>query len=325
MKQVRHEFILMASALILVAACARSPKYKEEQTYAKEEPQSYYNKGTLPPQSPTQKLEVAGQPKKRVMVLSFWNDTPVKVDGLGQFSSDEMKRVLYASQKVVVPTDIKTENSTEDFVRGDEIKTSQLIREGKRLGVAVLVIGRISKIVFRSKGEEVGLLRQRHSQAAVDVEIKVFDVLGGREMMATSRSGETESSAVVALEDQNLDSREYRAEMTKLAVRNAISPLVVDVVRSVEKMEWQGHIAKVMGNKIYLNAGRTSGIVAGDILKVLTQGDDIYDPNSGAYLGHTAGQLKGTVEVIDFLGQDGAVAELHTGGNFQEGDPVKLY
>jgi hypothetical protein len=90
-------------------------------------------------------------------------------------------------------------------------------------------------------------------------------------------------------------------------------------------MGWQGHVAKVSGSKVYVNAGRTSGLVAGDILKVLTQGDDIYDPVTSAYLGRAPGQLKGTLEVVDFIGTDGAVSEVHTGGNFQEGDAVQLY
>ena len=57
----------------------------------------------------------------------------------------------------------------------------------------------------------------------------------------------------------------------------------------------------------------------------MTSGEEIYDPATGTYLGRAPGQLKGTVEVVDFLGPDGAVAVLHTGGNFQEGDTVQLY
>jgi hypothetical protein len=126
-------------------------------------------------------------------------------------------------------------------------------------------------------------------------------------------------------EATDLESPEYRTELTKLALRNAVANLVPDVVRAIEKMTWEGRVAKVVGTKVYVNAGRTSGLVAGDILKVIAPGDDVYDPASGAFLGRTRGQLKGTIEVADFIGPDGAVAEIHTGGNFQEGDTVQLY
>jgi hypothetical protein len=122
-----------------------------------------------------------------------------------------------------------------------------------------------------------------------------------------------------------MESPAYRAELTKLALRNAMGGAVPEVIRAIEKLAWQGRVAKVAGAKVYVNAGKASGLVVGDILRVTTPGDDIYDPTTGAFLGRTQGQLKGTVEVVDFLGTDGAVTEVHTGGNFQEADLVQLY
>jgi hypothetical protein len=257
--------------------------------------------------------------------MNFWNDTPVKQPDLGAFAADELKRSLYATQKMILPTDAKTELGTQDFIQGEKVKVAQLIREGRRMGMSVLCIGRIAKIVFRQKGDDVGILRQKQTLAAVDVEIKLFDVGAGREIMATAKSGEAASSSMVALEESNLESPEFRAEMTRLAVRNAVNPLVPEIVKAIEKMQWEGRIAKVAGTKIYVNAGRASGLVGGDILKVTTPGEDIYDPATGAFLGKAKGQLKGTLEVVDFIGTDGAATEVHTGGNFQEGDIVQLY
>lgn len=307
-----------------ISSCQRSPSYKRDQDFYKPETTSYYNKagGT---KSPTQRIESMGQPKKRIMVLNFANITPVKQGELGQFAADELKRALFLSQRMIVPQDAKTEFATQDFLDGEKVRVAQLIREGRRLGVAVLVVGRIAKVVFRQRGDDVGLLRQKQSLAAVDVEIKLYDVNSGREMMAAGKSGESSSNTMVAFEGSNLESPEYRAELTKLALRNAVVPLVPDVIKSVEKMAWEGHIAKIVGNKVYVNAGKASGLVAGDILKVMSIGDDVYDPSSGAYLGRAQGQLKGTLEVVDFLGTDGAVADVHTGANFQEGDSVQLY
>jgi hypothetical protein len=188
-----------------------------------------------------------------------------------------------------------------------------------------LAIGRIAKIVFRQKGDDIGLLRQQQSVSAVDVEMKLFDVASGREVTAIGKSGEASSTNSVAFESDNLQTREFRAELTRLAVRNAVQQLVPEVVKAVEKMAWEGRVAKVAGTKIYANAGRASGLVHGDILKVLTPGDEVFDPATGAFLGRSQGQLKGTLEVVDFLGTDGAVCEVHTGGNFQEGDTVQLY
>jgi curli biogenesis system outer membrane secretion channel CsgG len=311
--------VLLAATLPTITGCNRSPEFKKDQDYPHDDP--YYDRG----RTASDKVESMGQPKKKVMVFAYWNDTPVKAPTLGAYGADEMKRGLSVSQRLIVPKDLSTMLTTEDFVSGEKVKVAQLIREGRRLGVAVALIGRITKIVFRQRGDEIGLFRQKQSLAAVDLEIKIFDVAAGREVAALGRSGESSANASVALEEENLESQDFRNEMSRLAIRNAVSAMVPDVVRTIEKMVWQGKIAKISGNKIYVNSGKSSGLVSGDILKVLSAGDDVYDPTSGAYLGRAPGQLKGTLEVIDFIGTDGAVSEIHTGGNFQEGDVVQLY
>jgi len=319
-----HSIALVALALpaLISAACQRSPAYRKDQDPTRGDSQSYYEKSALPV---SQRVQGIGQPKKRIVVLNFWNDTPVKQADLGLFAADELRRGLFLSQRVILPMDIKSDLSTENFIQGDRVKVSQLVREGRKLGVAVLTIGRVTRVVFRQRGDEVGILSQKQSIAAVDVEMKLFDVASGREIIATSKSGDASSNTMAALEKGNIESPAYRAELTKFAVRNAVNQMVPEVLRAVEKLAWEGTVAKITGNKVYVNAGKSSGLIGGDILKVLTQGDDIYDPSTGAYLGRAHGQLKGTLEVVDFIGPDGAVAEVHTGGNFQEGDSVQLY
>ncbi len=318
--------VVLAPALMM-SACQRSVAYRKDQGYFEE--QSMYSQRSEAG-SATRKFESMGQPRKKVIILDFWNDTPVRQPTLGAFAADELRRGLFVTGRMIIPTDLRTDLSTQDFIHtdrgsGDEVRVAQLVREGRRLGVAVVAIGRLGKIVFRQRGDEVGLLRQTQSLAAADVELKLFDVSAGREILAIGRSGQATANALVGVEGQNQQSAEFRLELVQLAVRDAVAQLVPEVIRSVEKLAWQGRIAKVAGGKFYINSGKGAGLVRGDILKVLTAGEEVYDPATGAYLGRAPGQLKGTVEVVDFLGADGAVAVLHTGGNFQEGDTVQLY
>ncbi|MBI4924793.1 MAG: hypothetical protein HY843_02625 [Bdellovibrio sp.] len=326
LSNVKFQFRFLVYVIVFFSffSCQRSQNFKKEQTYFQHEPPSYYNK-TGPTSSLTKRVEMMGQPKKRVLVLNFFNDTPVRISDLSEFSASELKRNLMQSQRVILPTEIVPELTTQDVLEGAQIKLSQLVREGKRSGVAIIVIGKIAKIVFRQKGDDVGLFRQKQSIAAVDVEIKVFDVAGGREILATAKAGEASSNAVTLLDNSDIDSPEFRAELIKLSIRQTVELLSNDVLRSVEKLTWQGHVAKVVNSKVYINAGKESGLVVGDILRVLSQGEDIYDPPTGSYLGKTTGQLKGTLEVIDFVGTDGAVSVVHSGANFQVGDSVQLY
>ena len=57
----------------------------------------------------------------------------------------------------------------------------------------------------------------------------------------------------------------------------------------------------------------------------MTEGQEVYDPETGALIGVSKGELKGTLEVIDYFGPDGAIAILHSGGSVLEGDYVTLY
>lgn len=322
--------LLGGGVLLSAASCQRSTGFQQDQDLAKgptggEIPPSYYSDRSRSSRSATERVESMGQPKKRVVVLNFWNDTPVKANDLGLFVGDELRRGLNRTGRLILPPEARSDLTTEDLVQGDRVKVAQLIREGRKLGVAVVVIGRLTKVVFRQRGDEVGLLRQRQSLAAVDVEMKVFDVAAGREVLAAARSGEAASNAMIALDSANIESPQYRAELTRYAAREATAQLIPEVIKAVEKMAWEGRIAKIAGPKVFISAGRASGLVGGDILKVMTAGEDVYDPGSGAYLGRSQGTLKGTLEVVDFIGTDGAVAEVHTGANFVEGDTVQLY
>ncbi len=314
----------IAVLVIFTSNCSRSNKFKEDKGYFDGAESNYYKQ---PPEQPSasEMARYVGQVKKRVVVFDFWNHTPIGNENLGKFAADELRRNLFQSGKVLVSPDIESRFTTKDFTEGDKVKIDQLIREGKRLGVSVVVIGRITKLVFRQSGEEIGVFRQRQSIAAADVEMKIFDIQGNREITAVKRSADAESTATVAFENESLESKEFRLELTRLAIRNTMRLMVPPVVASVQKLQWEGRIAKITGGKVFINAGRASGLMIGDILKVITAGNEIYDPVTGAFLGHAPGELKGTLEIVDFVGNDSAISQTHTGGNFKDGDQVQLY
>lgn len=309
---------------VLSAACTRSPGFEKDQSTYDDYTNSYYYRGDDSKTTAERAANMA-QPKKRAVILDFWNDTPVAIERGGEFASDELKRDLFLTKKVIVPQEAKTKLSTKDLVDGDRVRVAQLIREGRRLGVSIVVLGRIARVTFRQEGDEIGIFKHKQAYAGADVELKIFDVNAGREIQAVGRTGQADSSTVPLIENETLESPRYRGELAKFAIREAITKLTPIVLQSIEKMSWKGQVAKVQGNQVYLNSGRASGLIGGDILRVLTPGDDIYDPSTGAFLGRSEGQLKGTLEVRDFLGEDSAVATIHSGGQFQVGDVIMLY
>ena len=137
--------IVLFSTLL---GCTRSDSYKKDEEFYEETPSGYYNSkgdGGLGG-TPTERIERIKQPKKKVLILGFWNDTPVGDDSVGTFAAEELKRELFLSKKVIFPEEKSATAVTKDFVDGDHVQTAQLIREGKRVGVNTIIIGRISKL-----------------------------------------------------------------------------------------------------------------------------------------------------------------------------------
>lgn len=277
-------------------------------------------------QSSINRMENTGQPKRRITVFNFANDSPEKHEGFGDYAADELRRGFFLTRRVMFPEANRTDLNTQDYVQGDQIRVAQLIQEGRKIGAGVVVVGRISKVVFRQRGDEIGIFRQNHSLAGVQLEVKVFDVHAGRELLATVRVGESTDHSLIALEGNRLSDPEFRSELIRGAIRQAVGSLVPELMRAIEKTVWQGRVVKMVGQRAYINAGKLSGLMGGDILKVTRPGEDLFDPQTGAFLGRTVGETKGTLEIVDFLpGSDAAIAQVHTGGNFKEGDLVQLY
>jgi hypothetical protein len=324
--RIKDMKVLLPLALVVLVGCARSSMFHKDEEFFEDTQSGYYqSNGVLDAGGSTDRVEKLKQPRKKILVLGFWNDTPIGDETIGFFAAEEMKRNLLIGKKVIFPDEKATSAVTRDFVEGDRIQTAQLIREGKRVGVNTIVVGRISKIVFRQDREEVGLLRESQTMVGVDVEMKVFDASSGREVHSAKRSGTSSSTAHVLFDDDALASRAARSEIAKDAIADAVRKMTDEVTMAMEKMDWQGRVAKVVGNKIYINAGRASGLLAGDILKVMSPGEEIVDPITKSYLGRSEGMLKGTLEVSEFIGKDTSMTTIHTGGNFQEGDIVRLY
>lgn len=99
--------------------------------------------------------------------------------------------------------------------------------------------------------------------------------------------------------------------------------VVNSLVNHIRMIDWSARVIKVEDKRILINAGRLSGIQAGQNLRVYAKGSEIKDPSSKLSLGQAQGALKGTVKVVDFFGLDGAICEPLAAGKFKQDDMVK--
>lgn len=264
--------------------------------------------------------------RKKVALLGFFNEAPFGGEDLAIQATEEFRRELSKSRDYLIdPAAAQIFGSSKDIYSGGGVKLAQLTRKAKMAGVNLVVFGRITEARIRQASDEIGFVRKTKALAETKVEIKVFDVISSKELVSELVDGVVNDDNYrfyITEEEENLA---YRQDLLRYSTRVAVRKFLPRLVQMGGKLDWTGRVAKIIGNKIYLNSGRDSGLNIGDILKVITEGQDIFDPESGALIGVSKGDVKGTLEVIDYFGPDGSISILHSGGSVTEGDFVQLY
>ena len=317
MIQKAQKYSLFISLILLLGACTQQPIRRRGTGYAPRA-KNYY--GQVNPQ------DVFSPIKKKIALLKLYNESPFGKEDLAITATEELRRELSRTKDFVVdPEASSLFGSSKEIFAGGGLKLAQLSRKAKLSGVNLVVFGRISNARVRQKSDEIGFVRKTKSYAESEVEIRIFDVVANKEIFSEKIDGNINDSSFRFFMSQRDATIEYRRDLLRYSVKVAVRRFIPKIAKLGEKLDWTGRVARIIGSKVYVNAGRRSGLNVGDILKVMTEGEEIYDPETGALLGVSKGEVKGTLEIIDYFGPDGAVSILHSGGSVTEGDFVQLY
>lgn len=264
--------------------------------------------------------------RRRVVVLPFINLSPYPSESAAQIARETLINRLNASGEVMSVSTGDIEEDLSQFQLNDGYDIPKILPIVRKLGVHGIVVGRIKEIRTRKIGDSVGLFRKVKAEVKTLVDIEMFSAKSGSSMVLETKSATIEEDvtqvAKSSYEDKELQDN---PQLIRSVVTAAFSQMVNNIVKSLRKMSWSGRIALVRGEKLYLNAGRLSGLQQGDILRVTEAKEEVFDPESGSFLGNITGRMKGTVEVVSYFGKDGAVTIVHSGSGFQENDIVEFY
>jgi len=264
--------------------------------------------------------------KKKIALLPFFNESPFESEDLEVNATEELRMELSRSGEFIVdPSSQKLFGPSKEIYVGGGMKLVQLTRQAKIAGINFIIFGRVIDARVREKSDEIGIVRQTKSYTEAKVEVRVFDVNAGKEIYTETLNGYADDSTFRFFASDREEYLSYRRDLLRYAVRVSVRKSIPKIIELASKLDWVGRVAKIIGTKVYLNAGRESGINIGDILKIITEGTEIYDPETGALIGMSKGDMKGTIEIVDYFGTDGSVAILHSGGQVLEGDFVQLY
>lgn len=265
-------------------------------------------------------------PRKRLMILPFLDANEGHPAELREAARFEFIQDLNKTGQIIV---IDSKDLKFDFSKnlvGGEYKLDDMAKPARELGVSALLEGKVIELKVKRKSDAVGVFRQLKTTFEAQVRVRIVSVRSGKELFNTLKTVTVEESNVRVAENVSAD-RFFQAnpEILSNLLKEAFLDFTPQIIATMDKMSWEGRIAAISGDRIFLNVGRVSGLQMGDILKVSDEGDEIYDPQSGNYIGKVPGRLKGTLEVVSYFGQDGSIAVIHSGAGFKENDRVELY
>lgn len=275
--------------------------------------------------SPNKATEISS-PRKRLALLPFLDK---KVSHPNEFKESARRSLMFDLNKTGEIIAMSADEFNLDLskkLQDGTYDVKEIIKQGKDLGVSAFLTGQIVDVRIESKAGQIGLVRKLKTGIEVDVLVKVNSIRGGKEIFNTLKTVRLEDENVRVAERVDTD-RFIKAnpELIQMMIKDAFLEFTKQIIASLDRITWEGRIAAVQGERIFLNVGRISGLQVGDLLKVSDEGDDIYDPDSGVHIGKSPGRLKGTLEVISYFGTDGSIAVIHSGAGFKENDKVEIY
>lgn len=277
-------------------------------------------------------------PKKRVAVLDF----EVKAAGaeakIGSSMAEMLITALHNTDKFIVlereSQAFKDMLREQDLGKGGRINPETAAKFGQILGAQVLIKGVVTEFSQYETVKGIGLLLKGITlggggiiTAHVAVDIRMFDASTG-EIIESHRTEQKVHTAVVAggvkIGDVVIGGLDFHKTPLGKATRKAIEDMVEFIVNKLKTKPWEGRIVEVKNDKVFINAGLDLGIKIGDIMEVLTTGEELIDPVTGLSLGIEEGQKIGTIEVIDVKERYSVAKITSSTASFKRNDIIRM-
>lgn len=203
-----------------------------------------------------------------------------------------------------------------------------------------MVYGAVTEFEQQERGGGVGLsyggigIGVAGSKAHVGIDLRVYDTTTGQ-ILASKRAVGTCSESGLALGVSrggvNFGVGSFQKTPIGKASRNAIEEavkIISEVLESVPTLSateisgWEGKVANVIEDKVYINGGSNYNIQVGDEFVVYKSGEKLIDPETGESLGMVQGKLVGQIMVTSVF-EKYSVCNVVQGKNFAKGDTLK--
>lgn len=265
-------------------------------------------------------------PKLRVGVVNFLNKTPSKVLGIGEAAADILGTIMQKTERfIIIPQqDIGSILEQQKMGATGAINPDTAAKMGQILGLNAIVTGAITAYSEAEEGSSYGIGGSKKQIARVTVDYRIVDTTTGEQIMADSGAGIYEKKTTTVLGMGSKAS--YDTDLRDGALRDALTKAMVNMMKQLESRPWKGKIVKVANDKLYVNAGKKTGLKVGDKLDIYRVGEDLIDPDTKQKIGTTEDKIGQAIIQQNDIGDkaDMSIALRTSGAGFKSGDVVKF-
>lgn len=272
-------------------------------------------------------------PKKLIAVADFENKTNWAGQvNLGTGMADQLITALMNTGRFIV----LERQSIEAVLREQNLAASARAtgeggaKTGEVSRAQILIQGAVTEFQEIVSGGGGGfyyggmMISANEARAHVAVDVRVYDTTTGQILASKACKGTaTASGGSFGYADGNwaFSAGGQAKTPLDLAVRDAITQAVAFIVLELQKVPWEGRVAMIKDNDIFINCGRLAGIFLGDQFSVYKPGEPIIDPETGLNLG-SENKLIGKIEIVK-VDEKYSKAISISGGGFERNDIIK--
>ena len=276
--------------------------------------------------------------KKRLAVIGMRNAVkseaiPNESWKIGDGLSEILTTELFKTHRFIMVE----RSALSEIIKEQELGQTGMVgrktaaRVGKLLGAQVLVTGAVTEFESSVGGGGAGIglagfaLGFETESAHVAVDIRLVDSSTGEILKSYNAEGNADKTGLAfsaEVSGVTFGSDAFFKTPIGQATRDAIASAVGFIVNEMKVIPWVGHVIKVKGNQVYVNAGSNMNIKAGSVLAAYSKGDSLIDPATGMNLGSTESYI-GTVTLGQI--QDKFSVGIYNGNwPLRRGDILKL-
>lgn len=247
--------------------------------------------------------------KRRIIVLPVIDQTNYKTEHLGELATKRLISKLENTNAIICidPGNVNVKGSLTD--PGNMKALNEIY------GVQAVLRGTLSDI-FTSTSKIEGKDDRETSFAISKLGLEVYST----EMGTILKQLSGRNPVFLSRERGDLSSEKAKIK----AIDLAIEIIADDLMKTVLTIDWHARVASLENGKVYINAGRQSGLDKGAVLEVYSPGEQIVDSRTKTPMGKVKGSYKGEIKVSELFGVDASWAAPVKGGNFSATDLVYL-